>query len=66
MKPNLLRKFAAHFLGCDLNAEIHVLYRWIRPEDDVRAVRLETVVDGKAKRLTLYRHNPANWSPMPL
>lgn len=66
MKSNLLRKFAAHFLGCDLDAEIRVMYRWIRPEDDIRAVRVETQINGKAKRLTLYRHTPTTWSPMPL
>ena len=66
MKSNLLRKFAAFFLGCDLDAEIRVLYRWTRPEDDVRAVRIETTINGRAKRLTLYRHTPCNWSPMPL
>lgn len=66
MKSNLLRRIAAFFLGCDLNAEIRVMYRWRREEDDVRAVRLETLVDGVKKRVTLYQHTPGNWSPMPL
>ncbi|MCX4150998.1 MULTISPECIES: hypothetical protein [Paraburkholderia] len=66
MKTNLLRRVAAHFLGCTANAEIHVMHRWTRPEDDVRAVRLETLVDGERKRVTLYRHAPGTWSPMPL
>jgi hypothetical protein len=42
------------------------MYRWTRPEDDVRAVRLETLVDGEKKRVTLYRHAPGSWSLMPL
>ncbi|MBS2132368.1 hypothetical protein KEX41_29745 (plasmid) [Burkholderia thailandensis] len=66
MKSNLLRRIAAFFLGCDLNAEIRVMHRWTRPEDDVRAVRLETIVDGERKRVTLYHHAPGTWSPMPL
>ncbi|KWK68737.1 MULTISPECIES: hypothetical protein [Burkholderia] len=66
MKSNLLRRIAAFFLGCDLNAEIRVMYRWRREEDDVRAVRVETVIDGERKRVTLYRHAPGAWSPMPL
>ncbi|WP_234745224.1 hypothetical protein [Burkholderia sp. WTPI3] len=66
MKSNLLRRIAAFFLGCDLNAEIRVLHRWRREEDDVRAIRVETVIDGKPKRVTLYRHAPNKWSPMPL
>lgn len=64
MKSNLLRRIAAFFLGCDLNAEIRVMYRWRREEDDVRAVRLETVVNGQAKRVTLFQHTSGNWSPM--
>jgi hypothetical protein len=64
MKSNLLRRIAAFFLGCDQNAEIRVLYRWRREEDDVRALRLETVIDGQPKRLTLYQHKPGTWSPM--
>lgn len=66
MKSNLLRRIAAFFLGCDLNAEIRVMYRWRREDDDVRAVRLETVIDGQPRRVTLYRHAPGSWSPMPL
>jgi hypothetical protein len=66
MKSNLLRRIAAFFLGCELDAEIHVKYRWRREEDDVRAVQLETVIDGKARRVTPYRHAPGKWSPMPL
>jgi hypothetical protein len=64
MKSNLLRRIAAHFLGCELNADIRVMYRWTRPEDDVRAVRLETRVNGETKRVTLYRHTPGCWSAM--
>lgn len=66
MKTNLLRRVAVHFLGCAINADIHVMHRWQRPEDDVRAVRLETLVDGEKKRVTLYRHAPGSWSLMPL
>ncbi|WP_175816998.1 hypothetical protein [Burkholderia diffusa] len=66
MKSNLLRRIAAFFLGCDLNADIRVLHRWRRADDDVRAVRLETVIAGHATRVTLYRHAPGAWSPMPL
>ena len=66
MKSSLLRRIAAFFLGCDLHAEIRVLYRWRRDEDDVRAVRLETVIDGQPKRVTLYRHVPGTWCPVPL
>jgi hypothetical protein len=66
MKFNLLRRIAAHFLGCEENAQISVLHTWRREEDDVRAVRVETLVGGEKKRVTLYRHAPGNWSPMPL
>lgn len=66
MKTNLLRRIASHFLGCDEAADIRVMYRWRREEDDVRALRLETVIDGQAKRVTLYQHTRGNWSPMPL
>lgn len=64
MKSNLLRRIAAFFLGCDLNAEIRVMYRWRREDDDVRAVRLETVFAGCAKRVTLYRLATGSWSPI--
>ena len=66
MKSNLLRRVAAFFLGCHLDAEIRVMHRWTREEDDVRAVRLETIVNGQPKRVTLYRHAPGAWSAMPL
>ncbi|CBW77278.1 unnamed protein product (plasmid) [Mycetohabitans rhizoxinica HKI 454] len=66
MKPSLLRRNAAFFLGCDLNADIRVLYRRRRVEDDVRAVRLEILIDGQLKRIMLYRHARGTWSPMPL
>jgi hypothetical protein len=66
MKSNLLRRVAAFLLGCNIDAPIRVLHRWTRPEDDVRAVRLETIVNGQTKRVTLYRHSPGTWSPMPL
>lgn len=64
MKNTLLRCIAAHFTGADISATFHVMHRWRRPEDDVRAVRLETIVDGEKKRLTLYRHAPGTWSPL--
>ncbi|MDF0506837.1 hypothetical protein POK33_39630 [Burkholderia cenocepacia] len=64
MKSNLLRRIAAFFLGCDLNAEIRVLHRWRREEDDVRAVRLETGVAGSVQRITLYRQPSGAWSPV--
>jgi hypothetical protein len=66
MKTSLLRRIAVHFLGCNPDAAIRVMYRWTRPEDDVRAVRLETRVNGETKRVTLYRHALGTWSPMPL
>ena len=66
MKSNLLRRIAAYFLGCEEAAPIRVLHTWRRQEDDVRAVRLETVINGNAKRVTLYRHAPGKWSLMPL
>jgi hypothetical protein len=62
MKNTLLRRIAAHFTGADISATFHVMHTWRRPEDDVRAVRLETMVDGEKKRLTLYRHAPGTWS----
>jgi len=64
MKNTLLRRVAAHFTGVDISATFHVMHTWRRPEDDVRAVRLETMVDGEKKRLTLYRHAPGTWSPL--
>jgi hypothetical protein len=64
MKNTLLRRIAAHFTGADISATFHVMHTWRRPEDDVRAVRLETMVDGEKKRLTLYRHAPGTWSPL--
>ncbi len=64
MKNTLLRRIAAHFMGADISATFHVMHTWRRPEDDVRAVRLETMVDGEKKRLTLYRHAPGTWSPL--
>ncbi|WP_431229200.1 hypothetical protein [Burkholderia contaminans] len=64
MKSNLLRRIAAFFLGCDLNAEIRVLHRWRREEDDVRAVRLETSIAGAVQRITLYRQPSGAWSPV--
>ncbi|WP_165189928.1 hypothetical protein [Paraburkholderia dioscoreae] len=66
MKNTLLRRIAAHLLGADISATFHVLHTWRRPEDDVRAVRLEALVDGVKKRVTLYRHTPGTWSTMPL
>ena len=66
MKSNLLRRIAAYFLGCEEAAPIRVIHTWRRQEDDVRAVRLETELNGETKRVTLYRHAPGCWSPMPL
>lgn len=66
MKSNLLRRIAAYFLGCEEAAPIRVMHTWRRQEDDVRAVRLETVINGNAKRVTLYRHAAGKWSLMPL
>ncbi|MGP8432853.1 hypothetical protein ACT2FY_37700 [Paraburkholderia fungorum] len=66
MKNTLLRRIAAHFTGADISATFRVMHTWRRPEDDVRAVRLETVINGNAKRVTLYRHAPGKWSLMPL
>ncbi|HHV7525713.1 TPA: hypothetical protein ACUNF5_007294 [Burkholderia orbicola] len=66
MKSTLLRRVAAHFMMCSADAQMRVLYRWRREDDDVRAVRIEAVINGKTKRVTLYRHIPGAWSPMPL
>jgi hypothetical protein len=66
MKSNLLRRIAAYFLGCEQNAEIRVVASWRREDDDIRAVRLETVLDGVLKRVTLYRTRPGSWSPIPV
>ncbi|KVV25085.1 hypothetical protein WK78_03045 [Burkholderia cepacia] len=61
---NRLRATAAHWFGCSADAPIRVLRRWIRPDDDARAVRLETVIDGTAKRITLFRQSSGAWSPI--
>ena len=66
MKNTLLRRIAAHFTGADISATFRVMHTWRRPEYDVRAVRLETVINGNAKRVTLYRHAAGKWSLMPL
>ncbi|MCW3696733.1 hypothetical protein SB394_33555 [Burkholderia sp. BCCIQ04A] len=47
-----------------MDAPIRVLHRWTRPDDDARAVRLETVIDGTAKRITLFRQATGAWSPV--
>ncbi|WP_244135714.1 hypothetical protein [Burkholderia seminalis] len=59
-----LRATAAHWFGCPIDASIRVLHRWIRPDDDARAVRLETVIGGTAKRITLFRQATGAWSPV--
>ncbi|KWD78477.1 hypothetical protein WL71_24545 [Burkholderia ubonensis] len=61
-----LRATATHWFGCAPDTPIRVLHRWSRPDDDARAVRLETVIDGNAKRITLFRQPSGAWSPMPL
>jgi hypothetical protein len=61
---NRLRATAAHWLGCPVDAPIRVLYRWTRPDDDARAVRLETRTDGCAQRITLFRLSSGAWSPV--
>ncbi|WP_260427958.1 hypothetical protein [Burkholderia stagnalis] len=63
-RSNRLRLIAAHWLGCTADASIHVMHRWTRPDDDARAVRLETVIDGNAKRITLFRQPSGAWSPV--
>lgn len=62
--PNRLRLIAAHWLGCAVDAPIRVMYRWTRIEDDARAVRLETVIAGRAQRITLFRQPSGAWSPL--
>lgn len=66
MKSNLLRRIAAFFLDCEQTAAIRVVATWRREDDDVRAVRLETVLNGALKRVTLYRTSAGSWSPIPL
>ncbi len=61
---NRLRATAVHWLGCAVDAPVRVLHRWTRPVDDARAVRLETVIDGAAKRITLFRQPSGAWSPV--
>ncbi|HEM7902852.1 hypothetical protein KGP75_18500 [Burkholderia cenocepacia] len=61
---NRLRVTAAHWLGCPVDAPFRVLYRWTRPDDDARAVRLETSIDGRARRITLFRLSSGAWSPV--
>ncbi|WP_260430236.1 hypothetical protein [Burkholderia stagnalis] len=63
-RQSLLRRIAAYWLACDADADIRVMYRWRREDDDVRAVRLETVFAGRAKRVTLYRLATGSWSPI--
>ncbi|KGS73259.1 hypothetical protein [Burkholderia pseudomallei] len=63
-RSNRLRPIATHWLGCTADASIRVLHRWTRPDDDARAVRLETVIDGSAKRITLFRLSSGAWSPV--
>ncbi|WP_241171258.1 hypothetical protein [Burkholderia gladioli] len=60
---NRLRATAAHWLGCAADAPIRVLYRKTR-EDDARAVRVEAVIDGAAKRITLFRQPSGAWAPV--
>ncbi|MBU9177425.1 hypothetical protein C6V08_34535 [Burkholderia gladioli] len=61
---NRLRATAAHWLGCAADAPIRVLHRWARPDDDARAVRLEAVIDGASKRITLFRQPSGAWAPV--
>ncbi|WP_244134022.1 hypothetical protein [Burkholderia gladioli] len=61
---NRLRATAAHWLGCAADAPIRVLHRWARPDDDARAVRLEAVIDGATKRITLFRQPSGAWAPV--
>ncbi|MGU8077283.1 hypothetical protein [Burkholderia pyrrocinia] len=61
---NRLRATAAHWFGCPADASIRVLHRWVRPDDDARAVRLEAVIDGSPKRVTLFRQATGAWSPV--
>jgi hypothetical protein len=63
-RSNRLRLIAAHWLGCTADASICVLHRWTRPDDDARAVRLETNVDGCVRRITLFRLSSGAWSPV--
>jgi hypothetical protein len=66
MKTNPLRRIAAYFLGGEQNAAIRVVATWRREDDDVRAVRVETLLNGVFKRVTLYRTGPGSWSPIPV
>ena len=59
-----LRATATHWFGCAPDMPIRVLHRWSRPDDDARAVRLETVIDGNAKRITLFRQPSGAWAPV--
>ncbi|MBR8034684.1 hypothetical protein KDW59_21765 [Burkholderia vietnamiensis] len=59
-----LRLIATHWLGCTADASIRVLHRWTRPDDDARAVRLETSVGGCVRRITLFRLSSGAWSPV--
>ncbi|WP_254608886.1 hypothetical protein [Burkholderia contaminans] len=61
---NRLRATAAHWLGCAADAPIRVLHRWTRPDDDARAVRLETTVADRVQRITLFRLASGAWSPV--
>ncbi|WP_249182812.1 hypothetical protein [Burkholderia ambifaria] len=63
-RSNRLRLIAAHWLGCAADAPIRVLHRWTRPDDDARAVRLETTVGGRVQRITLFRLTSGAWSPV--
>ncbi|WP_232461807.1 hypothetical protein [Burkholderia ubonensis] len=63
-RQSLLRRIATYWLACDADADIRVLHRWRREDDDVRAVRLETVIAGHTKRVTLYRLTTGAWSPI--
>ncbi|WP_257008974.1 hypothetical protein [Burkholderia sp. AU4i] len=63
-RSNRLRLIAAHWLGCAADAPIRVLHRWTRPDDDARAVRLETNVAGRVQRITLFRLTSGAWSPV--
>ncbi|KWB49442.1 hypothetical protein WL35_06920 [Burkholderia ubonensis] len=64
VRQRLLRRIAAYWLACDADADIRVMHRWRREDDDARAVRLETVIAGHTKRVTLYRLTTGAWSPI--
>lgn len=66
MPISRLRKVAAFMLGCEDNAQVRVLYRWRREEDDVRILRLETFVDGRRKLATLFETGVRRWSAVVL